>query len=258
VSELQNGSPDRRSWTLSPVFLLLIAACLACAVWMLMRPEHARALVFPFVLLAFLISICLHEFGHALVAYLCGDSTVRDSGYLTLDPLRYTDVQYSILFPILFVAIGGIGLPGGAVYVNTLLLRRRIYGALVSVAGPLATALFLALVMILLKVPAVAAAPMIYAALAFLAMLEVTALIFNLVPCPGLDGWGVVEPFLPDAVRRFGRRLAPIAPVILVLALFFVPSLNNLFWDVVYTICAQIGLDLRAVRSGFAMFQFWR
>ena len=72
-----------------------------------------------------MISLCLHEFGHAIVAYHCGDRTVRDKGYLTLDPLRYTDLQYSILFPLLIMALGGIGLPGGAVYINTHYLRRR-------------------------------------------------------------------------------------------------------------------------------------
>jgi Zn-dependent protease len=246
-------------WPLSSSFLVLIVAFLLCAVWMLYRPDHARLLVFPLVLAGFLIGLCLHEFGHAIIAYHCGDTTVREKGYLTLDPLRYTDVQYSILFPILFMAIGGIGLPGGAVYINTQLLRRRAYGALVSAGGPLMTAAVLAGLMIVLNVlfKPVAADPILYAALAFLAMLEVTALLFNLLPCPGLDGWGIVEPFLPAKMRALGRRFAPIAPVIVVVALFFVPGLNKWFWDVVYAACALIGLDPRVAWFGFGLFQFW-
>ena len=215
-------------------------------------------MVFPFVLSGFLIALCLHEFGHAIIAYACGDWTVRDKGYLTLDPLRYTDAQYSILFPLLIMVIGGIGLPGGAVYINTRLLRRRLYGTLVSAGGPLATAAVLALLMLVLTVQSVTTVPALYAALAFLALLEVTALFFNLVPCPGLDGWGIVEPFFPAAVRRLGRRIAPIAPVILVLALFVVPGLNNWFWNAVYVACALVGLDPRVAWRGFALFQFWR
>src|SRR5689334_4013587 len=103
---------------------------------MVYRPDQGRALVFPFVLIGFVISLCLHEFGHAITAYVCGDRSVRESGYLTLDPMRYADPVSSILFPILVMAIGGIGLPGGAVYVRTNLLRHRIYGSLVSAAGP--------------------------------------------------------------------------------------------------------------------------
>jgi len=260
VSDLGPSGRARpaQDWPVSSTFLALIVIWLACAVWMVFRPDQARLLVFAFVLIGFVISLCLHEFGHAVVAYACGDRTVRDSGYLTLDPMRYTDVVSSILFPILVMAIGGIGLPGGAVYVQAHLLRRRIYGALVSVAGPLATAIVLALLMIALKVPSVATAPSLYAALAMLAMLQLTVLIFNLIPCPGLDGWGVIEPFMPTPARQLGRKLAPIAPIILLVALFLVPAVNNLFWSTVDAAGGMIGLDWPAVRRGFVLFQFWR
>ena len=255
--------PSVRSTAVVPIswsFLLLIAAFLLCAVWMLYRPGDARLLVFPFVLTGFLISLCLHEFGHAIIAYCCGDTTVRKKGYLTLDPLRYTDFQYSILLPILIIAIGGIGLPGGAVYINTLLLRRRVYGALVAAGGPLATALVLGLLMIVINsaFKPVAPNPVLYAALAFLALLQLTALLFNLLPCPGLDGWGIVAPFLPGKTRNWGRRTAPIAPIILVVGLFLIPGLNGWFWDVVYGACALIGLDPRVALFGLGLFQFWR
>ena len=240
----------------SPSFLVLIAAFLFCAVWMLYRPDQARYLVFPLVLTGFLIGLCLHEFGHAIVAYLCGDWSVRDKGYLTLDPLRYTDAAYSILFPILIMAIGGIGLPGGAVYIDTRLLRRRLYGALVSAGGPLATALVLGL--IVLALPAARIDPVLYGAVSFLALLELTALLFNLIPCPGLDGWGIVEPFFPERVRQLGRRMAPIGPLILIVALIAIPEVNNNFWDTIYDACARIGVDPRVASVGFGLFQFWR
>ena len=240
----------------SSSFLVLIAAFLFCAAWMLYRPDQARVLVFPFVLTGFLVALCLHEFGHAIIAYHGGDKTVRAKGYLTLDPMRYTDAQYSILFPVLVMAIGGIGLPGGAVYIDTRLLRRRLYGALVSAGGPLATAAVLALLM--LALPRVTTAPVFYAALAFLALLELTALLFNLLPCPGLDGWGIIEPLFPETVRQLGRRVAPIGPVIVIIALFAVPSLNTSFWTAVDSACTLIGLDPRSAAIGFTLFQFWR
>lgn len=257
---MAQDSSTRSSAPLSSAFLLLIAVFLACAVWMLYRPDHARLLVFPFVLTGFLISLCLHEFGHAIVAFYCGDSTVEEKGYLTLNPLRYTDLQYSILFPILVMAIGGVGLPGGAVYINTRLLRWRVYGALVSAGGPLATAAVLAVLMLVINLAfkPVAPDPVLYAAVAYLAMLQVTVLVFNLLPCPGLDGWGIVEPFLPETIRRWGLSAAHIAPVLLVLALFFVPGLSRWFWDLVYMLSALIGLDPRVAWNGFGLFQFWR
>jgi Zn-dependent protease len=264
VSHLQREQSESarasQRWPISSTFLALIAAFLFCAVWMLYRPDHARALVFPFVFIGFVISLCLHEFGHAIVAYHCGDRTVRDKGYLTLDPLRYTDLQYSILFPLLIMALGGIGLPGGAVYINTQYLRRRAYGALVSAGGPLGTAVVLAALMaVFAAVPQLAStAPVLYVALAFLALLQVTALIFNLIPCPGLDGWGIIEPFLPAPLRALGRRVAPFAILVLVAALFFVPGLNRWLWQTVFAACALIGLDARAAFAGLRLFQFWQ
>ena len=262
MSDLQQERSGRSSkqWPLSSTFLALIAAFLFCAVWMVYRPEHARLLVFPFVMIGFVIALCLHEFGHAIVAYHCGDRTVREKGYLTLNPLRYTDLQYSIIFPMLIMAIGGIGLPGGAVYIDMTNLRRRVYGALVSAAGPLATALVLVALMAVLEVlPQIGSVPQpLYAALAFLALLQVTVLAFNLLPCPGLDGWSIIEPFLPSGLRRLGRRMAPLAPLVLVVALFFVPGLNQWFWQTVYGICAWIGLSPKVAALGFRMFQFWQ
>ena len=258
--EQSEAARSSQRWPVSSTFLALIAAFLFCAVWMLYRPDHARALVFPFVFIGFVISLCLHEFGHAIVAYHCGDWTVRDKGYLTLDPLRYTDLQYSIVFPLLIMALGGIGLPGGAVYINTQYLHRRIDGALVSAGGPLGTAVVLAALMALFSaVPQLpATAPVLYAALAFLALLQVTALIFNLIPCPGLDGWGIIEPFLPAPLRRLGRRVAPFAILALVAALFFVPGLSRWLWQTVFAACALIGLDARAAFAGLRLFQFWQ
>ena len=254
----ENRSEQKRPSTFapSPSFLVLIAAFLFCAVWMLYRPDQARYLVFPLVLTGFLIGLCLHELGHAIVAYLCGDWSVRDKGYLTLDPLRYTDPAYSIVFPILIMAIGGIGLPGGTVYINTRLLRRRLHGALVSAGGPLATALVLGL--IVLALPAARIDSVLYGAVSFLALLELTALLFNLIPCPGLDGWGIVEPFFPERVRQVGRRMTPIGPLIVVVAVIAIPEVNNNFWNAIWDACARIGVDRGVAFFGLRLFQFWQ
>jgi Zn-dependent protease len=158
------------------------------------------------------------------------------------------------------MALGGIGLPGGAVYINLHYLRRPIYGSLVSAGGPVGTAVVLALLMgLFAAVPELPkTAPVLYAALAFLALLQVTALIFNLIPCPGLDGWGIIEPFLPAPLQALGRRVAPVAILILVAALFFVPGLSRWLWQTIFTVCSTIGLDPRAAFSGLRLFQFWQ
>jgi len=79
---------------------------------------RADVAVFLFVTLGWIVSVSLHEFGHALAAYQGGDLAVIQRGYLTLNPLRYTHGFMSIVLPVLVLFLGGIGLPGGAVYIN--------------------------------------------------------------------------------------------------------------------------------------------
>ena len=77
------------------------------------------------VLAGWAVSLCLHEFGHACVAYRGGDRSVRGKGYLTLDIRRYTDVGLSFVLPVVFLLLGGIPLPGGAVWINHGAIRSR-------------------------------------------------------------------------------------------------------------------------------------
>jgi Zn-dependent protease len=74
--------------------------------------------VFLLVIGGWVASLTLHEFGHALTAYKGGDYSIAHKGYLTMDVRKYTDPVLSILLPLLFLAIGGIHLPGGALRNN--------------------------------------------------------------------------------------------------------------------------------------------
>jgi Zn-dependent protease len=124
---------------------------------------------------------------------------------------------------------------------------------LVYAAGPLATLAVLILLSVLLR--ADLETPL-YEAVAFLALLQLTALVLNLFPAPGLDGWGIVEPWLPSALREMGMRFAGAAPALLLLFLF-IPAVNKLFWRLVLGLCWIIGLDVDAALDGLELFQFW-
>jgi Zn-dependent protease len=181
----------------SPVFLVPAGVFAACALLLLNGLPDGLALLITtgFVVSGWVASVCLHEFGHALVAYLGGDREVARKGYLTLNPLRYSHPLLSIGLPILFVLMGGIGLPGGAVYVNLTALRSRRWDAAVSAAGPAATLLFtLALLIPIVAVPGAwwLSHYGLWHALASLILVEVGALLLNLLPIPPLDGFGIV------------------------------------------------------------------
>jgi Zn-dependent protease len=167
--------------------------------------------VAAFVCAGWVLSICFHEFGHAIVAYWGGDYTVKDKGYLSLNIFKYTDPGMSLILPLVFLALGFIALPGAAVYIDHSKLRNRMWESAVAAAGPLFTALtaiaFTA--PFWLHMPQGSDPPWMWEGLAFLDWLICFSFIFNLLPIPPFDGYGIIDPWLPRAIRvkmwSFGR-----------------------------------------------------
>lgn len=202
------------------------------------------------------VSLCLHEFGHALVAYRGGDREVYFKGYLTLDPRRYTDPVLSLVLPLLLLAIGGIPLPGGAVWINHHRLRSKAVESAVSLAGPLSN---LAMgVLLIISVNVFEPNLSLGAAMSFLALLQVFAFVLNILPIPGLDGWGAIEPFLSPEAQRFGAKARPWAPLILFAALIGIPPIGNAFFDLADAVFGAIGGDQFLSQLGNYVFFFWR
>lgn len=247
---------------ISPIFIGLVIFTAVSAYLTYAGVGNSQRTVFLFVTGGWLISLALHEFGHALAAFWSGDSSVVDKGYLTLNPLKYTHPFLSIVLPMLFLVLGGIGLPGGAVYVNRLAIRKYALLSVVSAAGPLATTLF-GLVM---------AVPFIFnwheasllshgdfwAGLAFLILLQVIALLLNLLPIPGLDGFGIVEPFLPPSLLQFANAVRPFGLFILIFLFFGNTGFGDQFWGSVGAVVRFLHPDLGWLGAeGYQLFRFW-
>jgi len=213
-------------------------------------------MTFIIVLVGWVFSLCLHEFSHALVAYYGGDTTVREKGYLTFNPLKYTHPVYSLLLPLLFLVLGGIGLPGGAVYIETWRLRSRGWRTAVSLAGPAANLLLAILLGLLLRFGPVPTGG-IWPGLGFLAFLQVSALVLNLIPLPPFDGFGAIEPYLPvDLDTRLMQTRGMLSFAVFFL-LWYVPFINDAFWGLVISIANLAGVPLQLVQLGLRGFQFW-
>jgi Zn-dependent protease len=212
-------------------------------------------LTFLVVLGGWIFSLCLHEFSHALVAYLGGDWTVREKGYLTFNPLKYTHPVFSLLLPLLFLIMGGIGLPGGAVYIETWRLRNEYWRSAMSLAGPMANvlvAIVLAFVLNTTTIGSTAYGP----GLAFLAYLQVMAVVLNLIPVPPFDGYGVVEPFLPDSLRM---RIALVRGAfiwIVFLVLWFVPFAGRTLGLLIFVFTNLLGIPRELIAIGYEQFTF--
>jgi Zn-dependent protease len=241
----------------SPLFLLLVAATGAGGALAGLTAGAARtAGVVLLVLGGWAVALCLHEFGHALTAYRGGDRSVRAKGYLTLDIRRYTDPVMSLLLPLALLALGGIPLPGGAVWINRAALRSRAVASAVSLAGPLTN---LALGAALTAVVALSSVPEgLAAGLSYLALVQVLAFVLNILPVPGLDGFGALEPYLPTSARRLAGRLGWYAPVLLFVLIIGVPAVGNALFGASFAVFAALGGDPLAAAAGLQEFLFWR
>ena len=214
-------------------------------------------MTFLIVLAGWIFSLCLHEFSHALVAYHAGDYTVREKGYLSFNPLKYTHPIFSIILPIVFLLLGGIGLPGGAVYIETWRIRSPKLLSLMSLAGP-ASNLLVAIVLGIVLSLAPVAPTGIWPALSFLLVLQISAVLFNLIPLPPFDGYNALEPFLPFNVRETVNQFRGAAIWIILLLFWYVPVVGDAFWGAVYSISTTLGVDWNLVVIGLDQFQFWK
>jgi Zn-dependent protease len=255
-----------------PVFLAIVAVFVLCGLiaWRYGQQadeQSARIALFGFVLAGWIVSLCLHEFGHAYFAYRSGDHSVATRGYLTLDPRKYADVTLSFLIPVLFILIGGIGLPGGAVWIDRNAIPGRLRHSLISAAGPIANAVF---AIALAAAIATAAPPgddfasllpgehgIFWSGLYFLAFLQVTAALLNLLPIPGLDGFGIVEPYLP---RHWVARANQFGGYVFLglIALLWIPPINRAFFDAVFRLTDLLGVDQTWISLGNDLFRFWQ
>jgi Zn-dependent protease len=215
-----------------------------------------KFVTFLVVLIGWIFSLCLHEFSHALVAYYGGDTTVREKGYLTFNPLKYTHPVYSLLLPLLFLVLGGIGLPGGAVYIETWRLRGKGWESAVALAGPAANmALAVVLAVVLQFTPASGGG--VWPGLGFLALLQISAVVLNLIPVPPFDGYGALAPFLNMELRVKIARWSAFITLGVFALLWYVPFVNDIFWIVVMLIGRILQLPLDLVLQGYQQFRFW-
>ncbi|MDJ0346400.1 site-2 protease family protein [Streptomyces sp. H10-C2] len=253
-----SSTDTRRDHRISPIFLGIAAvmAVSGWAVWSGFSSSPGFA-VFLFVVSGWVVSLCLHEYAHARTALHSGDISIGAKGYLTLNPLKYTHALLSIVLPVLFVIMGGIGLPGGAVFIERGRIQGRWKHSVISAAGPLTNILFAIVLMLPFALGAVGSWPDNFlVAFAFLAMLQVTAAILNLLPVPGLDGYGIIEPWLSYDVRRQVEPFAQFG-LLAVFGCLWIPEVNRVFFDFVYTVMGWFDVPEGAISYGYTLFRFW-
>ena len=142
------------------------------------------------IFIVLVVSIGLHEWGHAFVADLLGDDTPRADGRVTLNPLDHIDPVGTVIIPVinLFIFRSGFAFIGWGkpVVINTSNFRHRNRGELlVTLAGP-AVNLLLALAAIVVGSLSVGAFPRLGELIRGLVVMNVGYAVFNLLPIPPL------------------------------------------------------------------------
>jgi Zn-dependent protease len=251
--------PAHQSVRPSPVFLLIVALTAVGGVLAWMAAATIQPLsyvgVFTFVIAGWLLSLCLHEFAHAFLAWRFGDHDVAVRGYLTLNPLKYSHPLLSLGLPVLVILLGGIGLPGGAVYVRTSFMTKW-QKTTVSLAGPAINILFAIVLLVLTPLFYDPQHNVFWAGVAFLGFLQVTAVVLNLLPVPGLDGYGALEPHLSPETQR---AIAPAKQwgLFVLLLLLIATPLNQWFFGVVTWFVDISGVERWLVSDGLQFTRFW-
>ena len=178
-------------------------------------------------IITLLLAFTFHEFAHAAVATLLGDTTAKANGRLTLNPLAHLDPMGTIT--LLFAGFGW----AKPVPVNPYAVNRKTKAGmmLVSLAGPVSNFLLGALAAIPLRFGWV---PLVYSSsgsilptfgefLVEFLFINLTLFLFNLIPLAPLDGEKVVSFFLPDHWVEALDRIRPYSPLILLILIFLLP-----------------------------------
>jgi Zn-dependent protease len=189
-----------------------------------------------FLVAAFLVGVVLHEVSHGVVALWFGDSTARDAGRLSLNPIRHIDPFGTVVLPGLLIALAVIGPGSGVVFgyakpvpVRSDRLRRPEQMLWVGLAGPTTNLLLALLCVITMRIAVEVVGSVLFVEPVFEFLVLWTGVntllcIFNLVPIPPLDGSEVVARVLPATARRQFRAAGQFGFLALFALVFLFPE----------------------------------
>ena len=162
-----------------------------------------------------ILGLTVHEFSHALVAHMCGDSTSKDQGRVTLNPLKHID-----LLGFIMLIIAGFGWAKPVQFQEQNLRNPKTDVIKIALAGPLSNAVIAMILSFLFSILASVipvysstTIQVVYEVLHYAIYINWGLFIFNLIPLPPLDGSHLLFhqfrrfPVLYDGLYKYGSLL---------------------------------------------------
>jgi Zn-dependent protease len=179
-------------------------------------------------------AIILHEVAHGYVAYLLGDTTAKDRGRLTLNPVAHVDLWGTIIMPaLLLVTTRGQFAFGYAkpVPINPYRMSKTTYQngmLLTGIAGPVTNIALAVISGLLTRVLVVAGVPAIVSEITwYFCFINLVLAFFNLIPLPPMDGSRVAQRFLSGRALEAYSAIEPYGFVIIIGLLWIVPQFTG-------------------------------
>lgn len=178
---------------------------------------------------AAILGLTIHEYSHALAAYKLGDTTARDQGRLTLNPLKHIDP-----LGLLLIVVAGFGWAKPVVFDSSRLKHKNRDEILIALAGPFSN--------LLLGFVLVGIARLLFCfpwfstteAGFFITMLFIMwgiinfgLFVFNLIPIPPLDGSHLYMTYISDVSPELMNRLYQIGTIAL-FAIIIIEDMANI------------------------------
>jgi Zn-dependent protease len=181
----------------------------------------------PFIILVMLLAFSVHEFAHAWTAWKFGDDTAYKEGRVTLNPMAHLDWM-----GFLFLLLAGFGWAKPVPVRRSRFKNPRMMSIIVTAAGPISNLLLAFFGLLILHIlvatnvlnnPSNALLETINTFMSYWLGINIALFLFNLIPLPPLDGYRILEEFVPLRVRLKMQQMEQWSFFIFLLLVFIPP-----------------------------------